>query len=82
MKERLDKSRSGTSLAVQWLRLHALLQKAWVQSPVAELGSHIPHGGAKNEKKRGDQTSLLVKIGVENIMCSGFFSPLISHPKS
>lgn len=55
------------------LRLHAITAEG--MGSVPELGSHTPHGGAKNEKKRGDQTSLLVKIAVENIMRSGFFSP-------
>ena len=38
----------GTSLAVQWLRLHALpIQGVCVQSLVGELRSHMPLGVAK-----------------------------------
>ena len=33
----------GTSVAVQWLRLHLPLQMLWVRSLVGELGSHMPH---------------------------------------
>jgi len=32
----------GTSLAVQWLRLHLPMQGVWVQSLVRELRSHMP----------------------------------------
>ena len=34
----------GTSLVVQWLRLHLPVQGVQVQSLVMELGSHLPHG--------------------------------------
>ena len=33
-----------TFLTVQWLRLHLPMQEVWVQSPVRELRSHMPHG--------------------------------------
>ena len=33
-----------TSLALQWLRLCLPMQKAWVQSLVEELQSHVPWG--------------------------------------
>ena len=33
----------GTSLAVQWLRLHLPMQRMQVQSLVRELRSHMPH---------------------------------------
>ena len=36
----------GTSLAVQWLKIHLPMQGMWVQSLVGELRSHIP--GATN----------------------------------
>ena len=38
----------GTSLVVQWLRLHAPNTGAQVQRLVRELGSRMPHGAAKN----------------------------------
>ena len=31
----------GTSLVVHWLRVHLLVQAAWVQSLVRELRSHM-----------------------------------------
>ena len=34
----------GTSLAVQWLKLHPPMQGVWVQSLVEEVRSHVPHG--------------------------------------
>ena len=38
----------GTSLAVQWLRLHALpIQGVCIRSLVGELRSHMPLGVAK-----------------------------------
>ena len=36
----------GTSLVVQWLRIHLPVQVAWVQSLVRELRSHM-HGATK-----------------------------------
>ena len=42
----------GTSLAGQWLRLHASTAGAWVGSQVGELRPHMPHGMAtKNSKE-------------------------------
>ena len=35
----------GTSLVVQWLRIHLPMQGTWVQSLVEELRSHMPRGG-------------------------------------
>ena len=42
----------GTSLVVQWLRLHLPMQGVWVQSLVAELRSHMPPGQKKTEHKQ------------------------------
>ena len=41
----------GTSLVIQWLRLHLPMQEVWVQPLVGELGSHIPHGQKKKKKQ-------------------------------
>ena len=41
----------GTSLVIQWLRLHLPMQEVWVQPLVGELGSHIPHGQKKKKTK-------------------------------
>ena len=35
----------GTSLVVQWLRIHLPMQGTWVQSLVKKLRSHMPWGG-------------------------------------
>ena len=35
---------TGTSLAIQWLRLHLSMQGVQVQSLVRELRYHMPHG--------------------------------------
>ena len=44
-KQILVKNRyRGTSLLVQWLRLHLPMQGVQVQSLARELGSHIPCG--------------------------------------
>ena len=34
----------GTSLVVQWLRLHFSMHRVWVWSLGGELRSHMPHG--------------------------------------
>lgn len=34
----------GTSLVVQWWRIHLVKQGTWVQSLAGELGSHMPRG--------------------------------------
>ena len=34
--------RLGTSLAVQWLRLHLPMQGMWVQPLLGEIRSHMP----------------------------------------
>ena len=39
----------GTSLAVQWLRLHLPMLGAWVRSLPGELRSHMPLGAAENK---------------------------------
>ena len=38
---------TGTSLAVQWLRVHLPMQRVQVQSLVGELRSHMSHGQKK-----------------------------------
>ena len=40
----LKKCGPGTSLVVQWLRIHLTMWEAWVQSPVQELRSHMLQG--------------------------------------
>ena len=45
------KKNEGTSLEVQELRLHLLMQRVWVQSLVGELGSHMPGSTATRNKK-------------------------------
>ena len=35
---------SGTSLVIQWLRLHHSMRQMWVQSLVGKLRSHVPWG--------------------------------------
>ena len=43
---------TGTSLAVQWLRVYASNDGAWVWSVVGELRSHTPCGAEKKKKKK------------------------------
>ena len=38
----LENAFLGTSLVVQWLRIHLAVQGMWVQSLVGELRSDIP----------------------------------------
>ena len=41
----------GTSLVVQWLRLHLPMQEMWVQSLAGELRSNMPRGQKKPKHK-------------------------------
>ena len=51
----------GTSLAVQWLRLHASTAGARVQSLVGELRSHMPLCAVqKKNKKQKTEIQLLL----------------------
>ena len=43
---------AGTSLVVQWLSLHLLMQRVQVRSPVGELGSPTPCLMAQNPKHK------------------------------
>lgn len=43
---------SGTSLMVQWLRLHFPMQSLWVWSLVKELWSQMPCGQKKKRRER------------------------------
>ena len=51
----------GTSLAVQWLRLHLPMQGVRVQSLVRELRSHMLHG-QKNKTKKKKRKLLFFKM--------------------
>ena len=42
----------GTSLALQWLRLHLPVQGLWVQSQVRELRPHVPRGQETKTQNR------------------------------
>ena len=42
-QENLKKA-SGTSLVVQWIRIHLAAQWTGVQSPVPDLRPHMPQG--------------------------------------
>ena len=46
----IQKSLFGTSLVVQWLRIHLAIHGTWVQSLARELRSHMLHSSAKNKK--------------------------------
>ena len=47
----------GTSLVVQWLRIHLPMQGTWVQSLVKRLRSHMPWGGkARMLQRRAHRT--------------------------
>ena len=45
----------GTSLVVQWLRLHLPMQGSWVQPLVGELRSHMLQVPPKIKKKKSKQ---------------------------
>ena len=59
-------TRRGTSLAVQWLRLHLPMQGLWVRSLVGELRSHMTYDEKKNKiqkqccKKKNSVKSLKI----------------------
>ena len=40
----INYNHAGTSLAVQWLRIHLPMQGTWVRSLVGELRSHMLQG--------------------------------------
>ena len=44
IREMQIKMTIGTSLVVQWLRIHLPMQEMWVQSLVGELRSHMLQG--------------------------------------
>ena len=49
------KTSVGTSLVVWWLRIILLMQVSWVQTPVGELRSTMPHGTTKSKKQKQKQ---------------------------
>ena len=51
-----------TSLMVQRLRLHAATAGQMGQSLVGELGSHMPQGTAKRQKRKEKKKLLLLRI--------------------
>ena len=58
MKEGLDKSRSGTSLAVQWLRLHAIPAEGMGSIPGGRTRSpHATWWGQKLKKRKEERRS-------------------------
>ena len=48
----LNRLNTGTSLVVQWLRLHFHCTMAMVGSLVHELKYHIPQGTVNSKKKK------------------------------
>ena len=42
LQHAIEKWNPGTSLVVQWLRIHFIMQVMWVQSLVGELSFHMP----------------------------------------
>ena len=52
---------------VQWLRIRAPMQKAWVRSLVGELRSHMPHDtGNNNNNIKSDKVKALLLIKLCN----------------
>ena len=43
-KRQPERAMIGTSLVVQWLRIHLPMQGTWVRSLIGELRSHMPQG--------------------------------------
>ena len=54
----LQKRGRGTSLVVQWLRLHLPAQGVWFQSLFEELKSHMPPGQKKKKTNHKIETIL------------------------
>ena len=65
----------GTSPMVQWLRLCLSMQRAWVQSLVRELRSHMPRGTAKGleKKKKVKSWDSVVRCSPRNLSLSFSF---------
>ena len=53
------KENVGTSLSVQWLRLHLPVQRLQVQSLAWELGSQVPCDQEKNNNKKHKTEAIL-----------------------
>jgi len=70
----VSRSISGTSLVVQWLRLHLPMQGLWLQSLVWELRSHGPHVQRTKAKSRSN-------IGRNTIKTSKWSVPKKSFKK-
>ena len=66
-----------TSLVVQWLRLQLLLQGVWIQFPVKELSTHMPHGQRTQEHKNNIVTSSIKTLKTVHINNIFFFKSLI-----
>ena len=54
---------SGTSLVVQWLRLHLPVQGVWIRSMVRELSSHMPC----HQKTKIENRSNIVKNSMKTL---------------
>jgi len=53
----------GTSLVVQWLRLHLAMQGVWVRPLVSKLRPHIPCGQKRKQKQYCNKFSKDFKNG-------------------
>ena len=58
---------SGTSLTVQWLRLHAFNAGHLGSIPGEELRSHMPYGAVKKKKPKKQKEPLVIKYQTSNI---------------
>ena len=50
--KRIKSKSSGTSLVIQWLRLHLPMQQVWVQSLVGELITHVSWPRNNNTRQK------------------------------
>ena len=53
------KDNSGTSLAVQWLRLFASTARVVGLIPGQRTKTHMPHGVVKEKKKKNSESEIL-----------------------
>ena len=67
---KIEKSTVGTSLLVQWLRLHTPIAGHGFWSLVRKVRSHMPHNVAKKERERERNLQLYLSTTVSLCGCS------------
>ena len=83
LQHAIEKWNPGTSLLVQWLRIHFVMQVMWAQSLVGELRSYMP-GATKTmcHKERSSMTQQNIPCAIAKTQWSQIFiheNPWLIH---